>query len=97
MIPSILKKIWRRIEHDVTFILTNKDAAKDFLVKVFIFAGFGIVCCIVWFILLVKKYGLTLGWGIFFFALFVFCGWAIVEGVIKPVKEWWSDDNESKK
>ena len=97
MILGKLNKLWSHIESDVNYILTHKDAEKDFLVNVFILAGFGIACCMIWFILLVKKYGLTLGWGIFFLALFVFCGWAVVEGVIKPVKEWWPDDNESKK
>lgn len=59
---------------------------KEFLIGVLLLGAFGLICCIIWFILLVEKNGLSLGWGIFFFALFVFCTWAIVEGVIKPLK-----------
>lgn len=66
----------------------NNDPEKSwtFLSLVLILGGFGVGLCLLWFYLLIKQ-GMPVGWIIFDTAIVIFCGWAIVKGIIPMSKE----------
>lgn len=84
-------KLWKKIKDYISLTYTDKEEGKRFLTFIFILGGIGLLFCIAWFVLLVKE-GMPIGCIIFNIALFLFLGWAIVVGIVKPAKKYWSDD-----
>jgi len=89
MIEKIYNKItqlgkkWDKglIGRTVDRINTDPEAGWTFLTTILILGGVGIVLCLIWFYLLVKQ-GMPVGWIIFDTAIVIFCGWAIIKGII---------------
>ena len=67
-------------------INNDPDKSWAFLSLILILGGFGIVLCLLWFYFLIKQ-GMPVGWIIFDSAIVIFCGWAIIKGVIPMSKE----------
>ena len=66
----------------------NNDPEKSwtFLSLVLIFGGFGIGLCILWFYFMIKE-GMPVWAIIFDTTIVIFCGWAIVKGIIPMSKK----------
>ena len=77
-------------------INTDPEAGWTFLTTVLLLGGFGIVLCLLWFYLLIKQ-GMPVGWIIFDSAIVIFCGWAIIKGVIPMSKEAYKSIDEKRK
>ena len=100
-IYNILLNVGKRLDkglvgRTVDKINTDPEAGWMFLTTVLLLGGFGIVLCILWFYFQIKS-GLPVGWIIFDTAILIFCGWAIVKGIIPMSKEVFKQIEEKKK
>ena len=77
-------------------INTDPEAGWTFLTTILLLGGFGIVLCLLWFYFLIKQ-GMPVGWIIFDSAIVIFCGWAIIKGVIPMSKEAYKSIDEKRK
>lgn len=83
------------IKKIVDKINTDSDAGRTFLTTILLIGGFGIMFCLVWFYLMIKE-GMPMGWIIFDSAVVIFCGWAIIKGVIPMTKKSFKEMNDKK-
>ena len=76
----------------------NNDPEKSwaFITLVLLLGGFGVVLCLLWFYFLIKQ-GMPVGWIIFDSAIVIFCGWAIIWGIILMSKEAYKSIDEKRK
>ena len=82
-----------RIVDDIN---NDPDKSWAFLSLVLIFGGLGIVLCLLWFYFLIKQ-GMPVGWIIFDSAIVIFCGWAIIRGIIPMSKEAYKSIDKKRK
>ena len=95
---KIYNKRWNKglVGRTVDKINTDPKAGWMFLTTILFLGGFGIVLCLIWFYLLIKQ-GMSVGWIIFDTAIVIFCGWAIVKGIIPMSKEAFRQIEEKSK
>lgn len=104
MIKKIYNKItklgkrWDKglIGRTVDRINTDPEAGWTFLTTVLLLGGLGIVLCLIWFYLLVKQ-GMPIPWIIFDTAIVIFCGWAIIKGIIPMSRNCYKIIEEKRK
>jgi hypothetical protein len=83
------------IKKIVDKINTDPDAGQTFLTTILLMGGFGIMFCLVWVYLMIKK-GVPTGWIIFDSAVVIFCGWVIIKGIIPMTKKSFKEMNDKK-
>jgi len=97
---KILKKLgkWmdRGIVHKtVETINTDPEAGWLFITTVLLLGGFGIGLCLAWFYLMLKD-GMPVWAIVFDSAIVIFCGWAVIKGIIPLAKDAYKSIRERK-
>ena len=67
-------------------ITKEKNSAWLFITLVLILGGFGVLCCLIWFGMMLKE-GMPLWAIIFDLAIICFCCWAVVKAIIPMSKK----------
>ena len=79
-----LNKSW--VGRTVDKIMTEPEWGGGFLTMVLALGAVGVLCCLVWFYLLIKQ-GMPWYWIAFDSAIVLFCGWVVVKMIIPMYKE----------
>lgn len=84
------------IHRIVDNINNDPEAGWLFLTTILLLGGFGVICCLLWFYLLIKQ-GTPVGWIIFDTAIVIFCGWAIIKCIVPMSKECYNIIDKKRK